>query len=69
MPNDCENQQSDTIYEQLSKDDDRSIIQQVRESKMWGEIRSTNNPAMIEYRNRCIELYHLLKNEHGRLPR
>jgi hypothetical protein len=47
---------------------DHSKIDQLRESKMWGEIRNSTNPAMVEYRERCVELYHLLKDEHGRLP-
>ena len=46
-----------------------STLDQLRASKMWGEIRSTTNPAMVEYRERCVELYHLLKDQNGRLPR
>jgi len=49
--------------------EDLSTIEQLLESKMWGEIRRSTNPAMVEYRERCLELYHLLKDENGRLPR
>ena len=48
--------------------EDLSTIEQLLESRMWGEIRRSTNPAMIEYRERCVELYHLLKDENGRLP-
>jgi len=48
--------------------EDRSTIEQVRESKMWGEIRRSTHPAMVEYRERCVTLYHLLKNEREFLP-
>ena len=49
--------------------EDLSTIEQLLENKMWGEIRRSTNPAMVEYRERCVELYHLLKDENGRLPR
>jgi len=49
--------------------EDLSTREQLLESKMWGEIRRSTNPAMVEYRERCLELYHLLKDENGRLPR
>jgi hypothetical protein len=49
--------------------EDRSTIEQLRENMMWGEIRRSANPAMIEYRKRCVELYHLLKDQNGRLSR
>jgi len=49
--------------------EDLSTIEQLLESKMWGEIRRSTNPAMVEYRERCVELYHLLKDQNGRLPR
>jgi hypothetical protein len=48
--------------------EDLSTIKQLLESKMWSEIRRSTNPAMVEYRERCVELYHLLKDERGRLP-
>ena len=48
--------------------EDLSTIEQLLESKMWGEIRRSTNPAMVEYRERCVELYHLLKDQNGRLP-
>jgi hypothetical protein len=47
---------------------DPSTLDQLRESKMWGEIRRSKHPAMVEYRQRCVELFHLLKDEHGWLP-
>ena len=42
---------------------DGSLYDRVMEDKMWGEIRrlAKTNPAMKEYTDRCIELYHLLK--------
>ena len=49
--------------------EDLSTREQLLESKMWGEIRRSTHPAMMEYRERCLELYHLLKDENGRLPR
>jgi len=49
--------------------EDLSTREQLLESKMWGEIRRSTNPAMVEYRERCLELYHLPKDENGRLPR
>jgi hypothetical protein len=49
--------------------EDLSVMDRVREEKMWGEIRNSTNPAMVEYRECCVELYHLLKDENGRLPR
>jgi len=49
--------------------EDLSTREQLLESKMWGEIRRSTHPAMMEYRERCLELYHLLKDQNGRLPR
>ena len=49
--------------------EDPSTIEQILESRMWFEIRNSTNPAMIEYRERCVELYHLLKDQNGRLSR
>ena len=49
--------------------EDPSTREQILESRMWFEIRNSTNPAMIEYRERCVELYHLLKGQNGRLPR
>ena len=42
---------------------DKSLYNDLMEDKMWGEIRrlAKTNPAMREYTDRCIELYHLLK--------
>ena len=59
----------DTIYERNSGEIERtlrkgkSILEDMREAQMWGEIRrmAETNPAMKEYTDRCIELYHLLK--------
>ena len=60
----------DTIYERESGEtykrlvkENSSVIEQMKEDKMWGEIRrlAETNPAMKEYTDRCIELYHLLK--------
>ena len=60
-----------TVYEREFGESDRRIIKQdtsliesIRENKMWVEIRrmSETNPAMREYTDRCIELYHLLKD-------
>jgi len=48
--------------------EDPSTIEQIRESMIWGQIRRSTHPAMVEYRERCVELYHLLKDENGRLP-
>lgn len=59
-----------TIYERLPGTVDRTLVkrnltnyEQILEDKMWGEIRrmAKTNPAMREYTDRCIELYHLLK--------
>jgi len=43
--------------------DGRPLHEHMMEDKMWGEIRrmAETNPAMKEYTDRCIELYHLLK--------
>jgi len=49
--------------------EDPSTIEQIRESMIWGQIRRSTHPAMVEYRERCVELYHLLKGQNGRLPR
>jgi hypothetical protein len=47
------------LYEQGSND----LYESLMEAQMWGEIRrmAKTNPAMKEYTDRCIELYHLLK--------
>jgi hypothetical protein len=65
-----------TIYSREAGSIERTLVrndpstpEQLRESKMWGEIRRSTHPAMVEYRERCVELYHLLKDERGRLPR
>ena len=59
-----------TIYERAAGETYRAMIKQnterfdqMMEDKMWGEIRrmARTNPAMKEYTDRCIELYHLLK--------
>jgi hypothetical protein len=59
-----------SIYERAMGDMKRVLInennklhEEMREAAMWGEIRrmAKTNPAMREYTNRCIELYHLLK--------
>lgn len=59
-----------TIYERESGETYRIMIkqnserfEQMMEDKMWGEIRrmAKTNPAMKEYTDRCIELYHLLR--------
>ena len=59
-----------TIYEREFGASERHIIKQasydrLMEDKMWGEIRrmSETNPAMREYTDKCIELYHLLKEQ------
>jgi hypothetical protein len=60
-----------TVYEREFGESDRRIIKrdpslhdEIVEAKMWGEIRrmAKTNPAMREYTDRCIELYHLLKD-------
>jgi hypothetical protein len=60
----------DTIYEREAGSsarvlvkENQSVSEQVRELKMWGQIRqmAKTNPAMKEYTDRCIELYHLLR--------
>jgi hypothetical protein len=59
-----------TIYEReagssarIIVEENSSIIEELRELKMWGQIRqlAKTNPAMREYTDRCIELYHLLR--------
>lgn len=59
-----------TIYEREFGASERHIIKQASydrllEDKMWGEIRrmAETNPAMREYADKCIELYHLLKEQ------
>jgi len=44
-----------------------SLHQKIQEDKMWGEIRrmSATIPAMKEYTDKCIELYHLLKEDNN----
>lgn len=62
----------DTIYEREFGESERTLIQRpstlyesLMENKMWGEIRrlAKTNPAMKEYTDKCIELYHLLKED------
>jgi hypothetical protein len=59
-----------TIYErnpgELKRElvkENTSYFEKLKEDKMWGEIRrlAHTNPAMKEYTDRCVELYHLLK--------
>ena len=59
-----------TVYQRLPGTSQRDLIkenlpllEQMLEDKMWGEIRrlAATNPAMKEYTDRCVELYHLLK--------
>lgn len=57
-----------TIYEREFSESDRtvvkeSLLEQLREAQMWGEIHrmAKTNLAMKEYTDRCIQLYHLLK--------
>ena len=47
---------------QLVKENNK-LHEEMREAQMWGEIRrlAKTNTAMKEYTDRCIELYHLLK--------
>jgi len=54
---------SGEIYKVLVKEN-KSALDELRENKMWGEIRrmAKTNPAMQEYTDKCIELYHLLKD-------
>jgi hypothetical protein len=60
-----------TVYAREIGDITRSLVSynndfhaKMQEDKMWGEIRrlAKTNPAMKEYTDRCIELYHLLKD-------
>ena len=60
----------DTIYEREFGASERTLLRENKtlheeliEAKMWGQIRrmAKTNPAMKEYTDRCIELYHLLK--------
>ena len=43
--------------------ENKTLHEELMEAKMWGQIRqmAKTNPAMKEYTDRCIELYHLLK--------
>lgn len=59
-----------TIYERTSGELERTLVrrnnrlhEEMLEDKMWGEIRrmAKTTPAMKEYTDKCIELYHLLK--------
>lgn len=59
-----------TIYERASGELERTLVsrnnrlhEEMLESKMWGEIRrmAKTNPAMKDCTDKCIELYHLLK--------
>jgi hypothetical protein len=59
-----------TIYEREIGEPYRTLVKEnnwllnkMSEDKMWGEIRrmAETNPAMREYTDKCIELYHLLK--------
>lgn len=54
--------ESGEIYRTLVKEN-KPLIDQIAENKMWGEIRrmAETNPAMKEYTDKCIELYHLLR--------
>lgn len=54
------------IYRTLVKENS-SVIEALEENKMWGEIRhmAKTNPAMKEYTDKCIELYHLLKEDNN----
>ena len=51
-------------YKRIVKEN-RAMLDEMAEAKMWGEIRrlAKTNPAMKEYTDRCIELYHLLKED------
>lgn len=59
-----------TIYEREIGQPHKTLVKEnnwlltkMAEDKMWGEIRrmAETNPAMKEYTDKCIELYHLLK--------
>lgn len=61
-----------TIYERKLGELKRELVKEhagyfekLQQDKMWGEIRrmAQTNPAMREYTDRCIELYHLLKED------
>lgn len=56
-------QQEFGIPERKLIKENSSLREELVEAKMWGEIRrlAKTNPAMREYTDRCIELYHLLK--------
>lgn len=62
----------DTIYSRESGEIQRTLVKEnswlldkMLEDKMWGDIRrmAKTNPAMREYTDKCIELYHLLKED------
>jgi hypothetical protein len=58
-----------TIYERRAGETQRELVkedplrEQLMEATLWGEIRrmAKTNPAMKDCTDRCIELYHLLK--------
>ena len=59
-----------TIYEREFGESERTIVkeslyEQLKDAQMWGEIHrmAKTNPAMREYTDKCVELYHLLKEQ------
>lgn len=48
----------------------RPLIEQIREDKMWGEIRrmAANNPSLQDALDRAIIIYKLLKEEQSNDP-
>lgn len=48
----------------------RSLMDQLREDKLWGEIRRTakTNPALQSELDRVIMLYHLILEENKNIP-
>lgn len=51
-------------YQRHLVKENNKLHEEMMEAKMWGEIRrlAKTNSAMKEYTDRCIELYHLIKN-------
>jgi hypothetical protein len=58
--------ESGEVYKTLVKEN-KTALEELYENRMWGEIRrmAKTNPAMKEYTDRCIELYHLLKKDNN----
>lgn len=48
----------------------RNLMDQIREDKLWGEIRRTakTNPALQSELDRVIMLYHLILEENKNIP-